>query len=487
MKNKPKVLADIIVGLCIGTLSVMCASCTDGFDEQPAFSSGVTGTMLTSPSADSITCVIAATGESATITWPVVMGASGYIFSFYNVDDPNNAVALVDGDTIDGCSTTVDVDEDTQYRVVLKPIGNAQYGNTTAETATQKDFSTLVETYMVIPSGTDLTAFFEANPLPETDEEPNEDGSLKELAYVMEMNGEYTISGPIDLSARKVTLRGEKAGHAKVTFEENGRIVTQNGLKLKFTDFDCAALSPSSGDAALISLSASPNEALKSLGYKRYFINDPIVLQSCNVKNLSKQLFYDNSKSYLVNYFVVKDCVVQMNQSGVVVFLKGSSFLNLTFQESTFWSTTKSAQTFLQVGGERPSKIGGSTSFCTFNGCTFYNISYGQARFINWSRYSGQASNTLTMKKNIFVDTGKGDITSKADNGNMTKIFESNTHWQDGALATDKFDNANFLTTDPLLADPDNGDFTVGGEEQLKARTGDPRWLPEATDDETTD
>ena len=28
--------------------------------------------------------------------------------------------------------------------------------------------------------------------------EPNEDGTLKELAYELEANGEYTISGPID-------------------------------------------------------------------------------------------------------------------------------------------------------------------------------------------------------------------------------------------------------------------------------------------------
>ena len=39
-------------------------------------------------------------------------------------------------------------------------------------------------------------------------------------------------------------------------------------------------------------------------------------------------------------------------------------------------------------------------------------------------------------------------------------------------------ESATAIESDPMFADPANGDFTVGGSEQQSKRTGDPRWLP---------
>lgn len=139
-----------------------------------------------------------------------------------------------EGEFIDGCSVELEVEEDTKYKFLIKTIGNKQFNNKDAEKACEISFSTLLETYASIPSGVDLTQWFIDNPLPETDMEPNEDGTLKELAYELEANGEYTISGPIDFGARKVTIRGNKINHSKITFGQSGRILTQNGLKIKF-------------------------------------------------------------------------------------------------------------------------------------------------------------------------------------------------------------------------------------------------------------
>lgn len=140
-----------------------------------------------------------------------------------------------------------------------------------------------------------MTQWFIDNPLPETDMEPNEDGTLKELAYELEANGEYTISGPIDFGARKVTIRGNKINHSKITFGQSGRILTQNGLKIKFMDFYCNAMEKGSSDASLIGLSKTPNEQLK-VSSGEYVIKDPIVIQSCNVYDLNRHLLYDSGK-----------------------------------------------------------------------------------------------------------------------------------------------------------------------------------------------
>lgn len=43
-------------------------------------------------------------------------GAEGYEFSWYVVDDPENPIAVVEGEFIDGCSVELEVEEDTKYK-----------------------------------------------------------------------------------------------------------------------------------------------------------------------------------------------------------------------------------------------------------------------------------------------------------------------------------------------------------------------------------
>ena len=100
--------------LAIGTL--LLPSCAIGYDGSGTFSSGVSDSQLASPSADDITFTPNVSGTEVTITWPVVMGAGGYEVSFYNMNDPDNPVAVGDeNEVIDGCSTTRAIAEDTQY------------------------------------------------------------------------------------------------------------------------------------------------------------------------------------------------------------------------------------------------------------------------------------------------------------------------------------------------------------------------------------
>ena len=57
--------------------------------------------------------------------------------------------------------------------------------------------------------------------------------------------------------------------------------------------------------------------------------------------------------------------------------------------------------------------------------------------------------------------------------------FNLNTYWADGAAETgfEKYDTGVVLTTDPALVNPDAGNLTPQGAEQLSYKTGDPRWL----------
>ena len=101
----------------------------------------------------------------------------------------------------------------------------------------------------------------------------------------------------------------------------------------------------------------------------------------------------------------------------------------------------------------------------------------------NYNGYAGRNTSDWNMKDNIFVDCGSGQITRRYLGGRQnqaTAIFANNTYWWEGASENPSgYDNTGtHIQEDPLFANPANGDFTVGGAEQIAKRTGDPRWLP---------
>mgnify|MGYP001752779452 FL=1 len=314
--------------------------CTIGYHDNEIFESDVKNSTLKSPTLEDVDVSIDAAGEVVTVEWAVVHGAEGYEFSWYNVDDPNNPLPIVENEFVDGCRIQLNVLEDTNYKFLIRTIGSKNFNNKDAESACEINYSTLVETYKSIPNGADLATWFAENPLPETDETPNEDGTLKELAYELEPGGEYTVSAPVDLGARKVTLRGSKVNRTKVTLGELGRFDTQNGLKLKFMNIYCGAQDKNNSSSSLIALSTTPNEALK-VASGEYVIKEPIVLQNCNIYDVNRHLFYDSSKKYCVENLTVKGCYVRFNQSNTLVLFKSSSYINMTFKESTMYSTVQ--------------------------------------------------------------------------------------------------------------------------------------------------
>lgn len=236
--------------LSIGALFL--ASCTIGYDGNETFSSGVSDTQLTSPSAESITFTQNVSGTEVTITWPVVMGAGGYEVSFYDMNDPDNPVAVGDeNEVIDGCSTTRSIAEDTQYEFHIRSLENTEYGNTAAAEATVVDYDTYVTTIATVPSGTDLAEYF-------ADLGDTVVSDSSEVAYELEAGGSYTMTGDVDFNTNWLTLRGDRNDPPTVTLIGDAQFITTAGLKIKFINFDC---SQSTADAFL-AMRSTPDESL---------------------------------------------------------------------------------------------------------------------------------------------------------------------------------------------------------------------------------
>ena len=159
-----KKLTNALWLLCAGCW--LLTGCADGYESPTQFDLGVRNTKMVTPQQDSVKFKVSADGLTATVSWPTVAGAGGAVVTFANVDDPDNPV-VVDGyenKVVDGSKFTVNVTEDSRYRMTMRTLGNKDYGNQDADSAVTYTFSTMVEPVMTIPSGEEISQFIAEHP-----------------------------------------------------------------------------------------------------------------------------------------------------------------------------------------------------------------------------------------------------------------------------------------------------------------------------------
>jgi hypothetical protein len=454
----------------LGIAALGLTSCAqDGYDDDERWQSTVTNTQLASPSADDISITANADGSKTIISWPVVYGARGYHCVFTDVTD---GTKVLKDSLVDGCSLTVEREEDSKYNFTITTLADTTVGNKDALAATSKDFTTLVATYATIPDGTDLAEYFNTtNPIPEGLTED-------ELCFDLEPGGNYTVSDVIDFGLNQVTLRSTvPSKQAKITFGANGKFKTCAGLALKNMDFDLSA-----DGTKFIEL--SDHKAANSNGL--IVIEDPIIVSGCNISGMKSRLLYE-SKKFAVKNFIVKNSVVHLNSTEVTIKMNGFVHL-LTITNSTFWDdNANNGKFFMQMGGGDSNKAGwlNQDSGINFSNSTFYNIAKkkGLGNYNTmWNKY------TYSVKNCIFVDCAQGHSAKQLmHNRNADQVtvqhskFSNNTYWFDGAdenAAADRADvSGSQVMGDPGFADPANGNFTVTSDTHKAKKLGDPRWL----------
>lgn len=470
MKNNFQFLHKKNIGVALMGVLALFTACDKGVDADEVFVPSVTNATLESPKADDVTMALSPDGTKLVVAWPVVDGAGGYEFTLYNVDDAENPVAVgTEKEVIDGCSVARTVSSDTQYKIAIRTLGNEKYNNKEAMTAAEVPYSTLAPSDAIIESGDmSINAWLAANPIPA-------DKVGKEYTIDLVGGQEYTVTDLMDFANQQVTIRGSKVNHAKIKMTGQASFLTNNGFKLKFVDIDCADLT----GETLLGTSTTPDEgSLVASG--QYVVSNPILLQGCNVTDLNSCLFYDKNKvAYCIDYLGFIDCNIQMHQKGILVRAAKSSIIRMDVLTSTLWSTRQDGNYFMQINGQRPNKITGRTSAeFNFLNSTFYNIAYNKD-FTNWNNYKGQNCIFLNFQSTLFADCGKGDITNKMQgNDKMKHDYKNNAYWYNNAEGSDKYDTSATFSN-PQMADPSNGDFTLSGTEHIAKRIGDPRWLPE--------
>lgn len=468
----------IILSISIPVLSacaLFVAGCADHYDGDETWSPQVKNATLTSPQADKISVTASPDGSSMTIAWPVVYGAGGYSVALYNVNDPNNPV-LLRTDTIDGCSLSTSREEDTNYSLTIRTLGNQRYNNSEAQEQTEFKFTTFLPTYAEIPDGTDLKAWFEANPIPAD--------STSHLCYDLAPGGSYTVSGKISFGGHQVTLRSSsKANNANIVMGAGSYFETFAGFTLKYLNINAEAT-----NKPIISFSEEPDESIRNLiGEKGcYFIMDPVVVQGCVIGKLGSSIMASNSVKYDVRTVSINNTVVEIDKtiaaanSAAFVYMKSGFITDFSIKNSTVFSRQQSDSFFMQHGGRPKDVSDDEQRWVSIVNCTLANLAYNK-NFCDY--HNGQTTYHYTLKNTIVQDCGKTNFLTGLNKGqasdNPTWDVNNNTCWRGGADASASQTGIKspglWLTTDPGI-DPANADFTPAAAQQ-EAGQGDPRWF----------
>jgi len=481
------------------TVGVLLASCArDGFDDE-SFNGTYPGyTNMPSPDASTITVKASSDKQSQTITWEAVEGAGTYTVSVYQGDSPNpQENAIVKDRVVRVNYITVPRQEKTYYSATIKVNDNPAENNTAAEGFTPFSWGTFTIDIATIPGGTNLDAYFKANPIPVSFQG-------EDITYTLEAGAEYTVD-TLYADGYIFNLVGEdENNHSKVKFTGNhSSIMTGSALGLKNIDFDLE-----SSDDAFIKLVKNPVVQPQKINawdtdFYFYLIEDPISVINCNIKNM-KSFFITDVKAhdsgmgvYFPTNLLVDNCVVQMatpaNNTNYAYFYmnNGGGFIKeMTISNSTFYNTTEFGfRYFTRYGGfgmdQARTAFGWETTTLTYKNSTFYNVCQNDGQWGNYNGIFGKTTSYWVMTNCIFWNCStSGSVPRRFLHGRAsdTATFLNNTYMKaDGTFQDPQnYDvSGTNIEEDPKFKDPANGDFHIGaGTKQATLGTGDPRWLP---------
>ena len=505
---------------CAVISTLLLGSCAEGYETSRTADLDVRNTQMETPIQDSISFKVSTDGKTATVSWPVVGGAGGHEVTFMNVDDTDNPVIVDDFDKkiVDGSKFTVNVTEDSKYKMLMRTLGNKGYGNIDDPETHSYDFSTLVPSVATIPSGTDIYQYFQENPL---------DSNKVEVAVELEAGGEYTLSGPVDFCHHPLTFRGDKIHRPVVHMTGDGHFETYSTLKVKFINFD---MTESTADGFIAMSKDNLPDSIKTENrgnYWRgssqikgiYMVEDPIYIANCWFKNLPHAMLYDNQVNCAFWYFTLSNCIVQMNNvtkssiGFINLYKAGKSVKNITIERSTIYNIADNGSAcFIRYQNESnstPEKVFGTLSAeynshkWVFTRSTLAKCYYDYSTNSGW-RFSNNVrvsvNFTVNIDHTIFYNCAQ--LYRMTSDKNSSRTYRFNFFWNNGQDDKNRNNSAKDSGNAPFASEYDPGfggqelkeldfsqpnggvNFTPTEYEIVTNRGGDPRWLPNADETE---
>ena len=219
-----------------------------------------------------------------------------------------------------------------------------------------------------------------------------------------------------------------------------------------------------------------------------------VAITGVTVKGLKKALFYSGVKNYFGDV-TIDNCVVEQAADATTFdYTKGSTAVNFTVTNSTFYAPTATTKSFYssQSGQKTTEYSAEAIETFTFTNNTMYNLATGKNFFTH--RQNSQKWLKYVAKGNIFVNCGKSgqvikgmngggssanpqfDIDGNAFNYEVEGVMTDTSASEETGDADEPVKNS--VAGVVVFADAANGDFTLGACPAKDASIGDPRWLP---------
>ena len=221
------------------------------------------------------------------------------------------------------------------------------------------------------------------------------------------------IAEAVAAEAKKVTDAGNIVGNITVNLSESGTytvgssITASKNIEINGNGATVDA-SGLTGNMIEMAVVESPTDWTKA----------DVTIKDLTVTGLQKALFYSAGKNYVAENFTIDNCVVELAADATTIdYTKGSTALNVTVTNSTFYAPTATTKAFYssQSGQKATEYDAAATQTFTFKNNTMYNLAKTKNFFAH--RQNGQKWLIFDIEQNIFVDCGKSGQVLQGLNG----------------------------------------------------------------------
>lgn len=202
------------------------------------------------------------------------------------------------------------------------------------------------------------------------------------------------------------------------------------------------------------------------------------VLEDCEIKNYTKGFYYVNVAAN-ISEITINNCLIHdIECDGGDMFDSRKGYIaKLNITNSTIWNSCKSRD-FIRYD-DASGSFAGAAPVITVDHCTIDGVSNDSSRRLLYVRFK---NNSISITNNIvsnMPNCGRG----YSDQANTAvPTFQNNNYFNTINLtskvgeSTAKFFDEKGTTLDPQYKDAANGDFTLGNEDLIYNKAGDPRW-----------
>ncbi|MDN0053053.1 fibronectin type III domain-containing protein [Bacteroides caecigallinarum] len=206
--------------------------------------------------------------------------------------------------------------------------------------------------------------------------------------------------------------------------------------------------------------------------YGKFFLDD------CEIRNYTKGFYYVNVAAN-ISEITINNCLIHnIECNGGDLFDSRKGYIaKLNITNSTIWNSCK-ARDFIRYD-DASGSFAGAAPIITIDHCTIDGVSNDASRRLLYVRFK---NNTISITNNIISNMPACGRGFSDQSNTAVPTFENNNYFNTINLtsksgeSTAKFFDERGTTLDPNYKDTTNGDFTLGNEDLIYNKVGDPRW-----------